>query len=55
MWERSLGFLGCPQGTCLREPTGIKKSGQKEDVKLGALLLDLQGLKGELLHIMPGG
>ena len=27
---------------------------QKEDVKLGALLLDLQGLKGELPHIMPG-
>ena len=31
---------------------GIEED-QKEDAKLGALLLDLQGLKGELPRIMP--
>ena len=33
--------------------TGIEED-QKEDAELGALLLDLQGLKGELPRTMPG-
>ena len=54
MWERSLGPLDVRRGLVSRGLLGKEERFRMEDAELGALLLDLQGLKGELPRIMPG-
>ena len=54
MWERSLGPLDVRRGLVSRGLPGKRRAFRMEDAELGALLLDLQGLKGELPRIMPG-